>query len=327
MSIQGNIVVKISQRPDLEAGQWFSQTVHDKTTNKTHVYLFQRSASQRGLGTRISDFLNGIRPAKSKANTHLHKALMHPTFAVAGLADIKSKILNTKPPTPDPASGKNSLLHRTTITGKRNDIQTDDLVVSAEDSSRVADDAGSGDVENTSQISGDEDASTHSDDAGSEGESLHDAEELPTTVAFGRSQHTDTTAKNSANRVQATIPSIKISDAFNTASVKKNEWREKIDEFFPSPTSNTETSSAKKPSSAISSSIRESATQTRLKNAIYYAIDVEHGLARPKSKSEIKAMIDYVDEFLLHAARSLNKIDIPDEIQTLYEALSNKLHN
>ena len=37
-------------------------------------------------------------------------------------------------------------------------------------------------------------------------------------------------------------------------------------------------------------------------NAIDYAIDLRDGVARPKSKAEIKAMADRIDQFLVKAS-------------------------
>ena len=46
-------------------------------------------------------------------------------------------------------------------------------------------------------------------------------------------------------------------------------------------------------------------------NAIDYAIDLRDGVARPKSKAEIQAMADRIDQFLLKA--SVNEDGKPDE--------------
>jgi len=71
MSHQSHIV--ISRSPRLEPGHWYAQTVHDRKTKETTVYLFERSKAKRKVGTQISDFFRGIRPAADQANTHLRR--------------------------------------------------------------------------------------------------------------------------------------------------------------------------------------------------------------------------------------------------------------
>jgi hypothetical protein len=96
MSVTGQVTIHVSQTPEPAGAQWFSQTVHNKKSGETQVYLFQRDASQTGFGKKITDFINGIRPAENKANKHLHRALSEKNlFENAQLGHIKTALIQS----------------------------------------------------------------------------------------------------------------------------------------------------------------------------------------------------------------------------------------
>lgn len=77
MSVPPKIQINISHASNSESAEWFTKTQHDKASNQTTIFLFQRAESKPSLGRSISDFFNGIRPASDKANKHLHHVLSH----------------------------------------------------------------------------------------------------------------------------------------------------------------------------------------------------------------------------------------------------------
>ncbi|MEK0429549.1 MAG: hypothetical protein RL001_2076 [Pseudomonadota bacterium] len=203
MSVTGKVTIHVSQTLEPTGAQWFSQTVHNKKSGETQVYLFQRNASQIGFGKKITDFMNGIRPAENKANKHLHRALSENVFENAKLGHIKTALI----------------------------------------------------------------------------QSSHHESELELGI------NTNSGTKRSTPAFNGSAPitfKIKVKDN----SAERSNLKNLLENFFSSESVNP----------------RQSETQRKLMNAIDYAIDLRDGVARPKSKAEIKAMADRIDQFLVKAS-------------------------
>ncbi len=70
---ENTMKIHISATPEHTSAKWFQQTVHDKKTGQSCVYLFQRSDTKSSLGRLISDFVKNIKPASDKVSDELKK--------------------------------------------------------------------------------------------------------------------------------------------------------------------------------------------------------------------------------------------------------------
>ena len=65
------VTFNISRTPGLEKPVWMEQTIHNKETNQSTVYLFQREAAKQTLWRCIKDYFKGIQSAGEQVEKRL----------------------------------------------------------------------------------------------------------------------------------------------------------------------------------------------------------------------------------------------------------------
>lgn len=91
--------------------------------------------------------------------------------------------------------------------------------------------------------------------------------------------------------------------------IEKSSWREKLDELFGDSSNSTKNLHEK----------------NNVLKAIYYAIDLQNGTARPKSKSELAAMSEHINLFLIRTPFDEDS-EQTEQLQKMYSVLQKTYH-